>query len=44
MIRLEITDKYFWLSIFDLDVSAKTSSVLAVVVAVVAWKIWKHYK
>lgn len=44
MIRLEITGEYFWLAIFDLDVSAKTSTVLAIAGVVIAWKVWKQYK
>lgn len=42
MIRLEITGEYFWLSIFDLDVTANTTTALAILGAVIAWKIWKN--
>lgn len=41
---LEITLEHFWFIGFGLDVIAETTSVIAVVGAVVAWKFWKKIK
>jgi hypothetical protein len=44
MISLEINFDYIQFYGFGLDVIAETTSTLALIGLVIAWKIWKNYK
>jgi len=44
MISLEINFDYISFYGFGFDLIAETTSTLAVMVTVIAWKVWKQYK